>query len=74
MTKARFLTEQILAVLKQAKMSLVVSDLIPQLGISENPFTEGRSNMAGPLFEKMLKHHSSTKHKQLLGSPLLAPM
>ena len=47
MKKKRFSTEQIVAVLKQAEMGLAVSDLIRQLGISEQPFfTAGRSNMA----------------------------
>lgn len=35
MKKKRFSPEQIVAVLKQAEMGLAVSDLIRQLGISE---------------------------------------
>ena len=38
MKKKRFLTEQIVAVLKQADMGVAVADLIRQIGISEQTF------------------------------------
>jgi putative transposase len=38
MKKKRYSTEQIVAILKQAEMGLAVSDLIRQIGISEQTF------------------------------------
>ena len=38
MKRKRYSTEQIVAILKQAEMGLAVSDLIRQIGISEQTF------------------------------------
>ena len=45
--KKRFSTEQIVAVLKQAEMGLAVSDLIRQLGISEQTFYRWKKQYGG---------------------------
>ena len=47
MKKKRFSTEQIVAVLKQAEMGLAVSDLIRQLGISEQTFYRWKKQYGG---------------------------
>ena len=47
MKKKRFSTEQIVAVLKQAEMGLAVSDLIRQLGISEQTFYRWNKQYGG---------------------------
>ena len=47
MKKKRFSTEQIVAVLKQAEMGLAVSDLIQQLGISEQTFYRWKKQYGG---------------------------
>jgi putative transposase len=47
MKKKRFSTEQIVAVLMQAEMGLSVSDLIGQLGISEQTFYRWKKQYGG---------------------------
>ena len=47
MKKKRFSAEQIVAVLKQAEMGLAVSDLIRQLGISEQTFYRWKKQYGG---------------------------
>ena len=47
MKKKRFSTEQIVAVLKQAEMGLAVSDLIQQLGISQQTFYRWKKQYGG---------------------------
>jgi putative transposase len=47
MKKKRFSTEQIVAVLNQAEMGLAVSDLIQQLGISEQTFYRWKKQYGG---------------------------
>ena len=47
MKKKRFSTEQIVAVLKQTEMGLTVSDLIRQLGISEQTFYRWKKQYGG---------------------------
>jgi putative transposase len=47
MKKKRFSTEQIVAVLMQAEMGLSVSDLIRQLGISEQTFYRWKKQYGG---------------------------
>ena len=47
MKKKRFSTEQIVAVLKQAEMGLAVSDIIRQLGISEQTFYRWKKQYGG---------------------------
>ena len=47
MKKKRFSTEQIVVVLKQAEMGLAVSDLIRQLGISEQTFYRWKKQYGG---------------------------
>ncbi len=47
MKQKRFSTEQIVAVLKQADLGLPVSDLIRQIGISEQTFYRWKRQYAG---------------------------
>ena len=47
MRKKRFSVEQIVAVLKQAELGLPVTDLIRQVGISEQTFYRWRKQYAG---------------------------
>lgn len=47
MKKKRFSVEQIVAVLKQAEMGMVVSDLIRQIGISEQTFYRWKKLYSG---------------------------
>jgi putative transposase len=47
MKRSRFSTEQIVAVLKQAEMGLPVSDLIRQIGITEQTFYRWKKKFAG---------------------------
>lgn len=47
MKRKRFSTEQIVAVLKQAEMGLVISDLIRQIGVSEHTFYRWKKQYAG---------------------------
>ncbi len=47
MKRRRFSVEQIVAVLKQAKLGLPVSDLIRQVGISEQTFYRWKKQYAG---------------------------
>ena len=47
MKKKRFSTEQIVAVLNQAEMDLAVSDLIQQLGISQQTFYRWKKQYGG---------------------------
>lgn len=47
MKRRRFSVEQIVAVLKQAELGLPVSDLIRQLGISEQTFYRWKKQYAG---------------------------
>ena len=51
----RFSTEQIVAVLKQAEMGLAVSDLIRQLGISEQTFYRWKKQYGGLQSEQVLE-------------------
>ena len=53
--KKRFSTEQIVAVLKQAEMGLAVSDLIRQLGISEQTFYRWKKQYGGLQSEQVLE-------------------
>jgi putative transposase len=53
MKKKRFSTEQIVAVLKQAEMGLDVSDLIRQLGISEQTFYRWKKQYGGLQWEQV---------------------
>ena len=47
MKRKRFSVEQIVAVLKQAELGLPVSDLIRQVGISEQTFYRWKKQYAG---------------------------
>ena len=47
MRKKRFSVEQIVAVLKQAELGLPVTDLIRQVGISEQTFYRWKKQYAG---------------------------
>ena len=47
MKKKRFSVEQIVAVLKQAEMGMAVSDLIRQIGISEQTFYRWKKLYSG---------------------------
>ncbi len=47
MKKKRFAVEQIVAVLKQAEMGMPVSDVIRQIGISEQTFYRWKKQYAG---------------------------
>jgi putative transposase len=47
MKRKRFSIEQIVAVLKQAELGLPVSDLIRQIGISEQTFYRWKKQYAG---------------------------
>lgn len=47
MKKKRFSVEQIVAVLKQAEMGMAVSDLIRQIGISEQTFYHWKKLYSG---------------------------
>ena len=53
MKKKRFSTEQIVAVLMQAEMGLSVSDLIGQLGISEQTFYRWKKQYGGLQWEQV---------------------
>jgi putative transposase len=53
MKKKRFSTERIVAVLKQAEMGLDVSDLIRQLGISEQTFYRWKKQYGGLQWEQV---------------------
>ena len=55
MKKKRFSTEQIVAALKQAEMGLAVSDLIRQLGISEQTFYRWKKQYGGLQSEQVLE-------------------
>ncbi len=61
MKKKRFSTEQIVAVLKQAEIGLAVSDLIRQLGISEQTFYRWKKQYGG------LQSEQVRELKQLVG-------
>lgn len=47
MKRKRFSTEQIVSVLKQAEMGLAVSDLVRQVGITEQTFYRWRRQYGG---------------------------
>ena len=47
MKRKRFSVEQIVSVLKQAELGLPVADLIRQVGISEQTFTDGNDSTRG---------------------------
>ena len=53
MKKKRLSTEQIVAALKQAEMGLAVSDLIRQLGISEQTFYRWKKQYGGLQWEQV---------------------
>ena len=47
MKRKRFSVEQIVAVLKQAELGMAISDLIRQMGISEQTFYRWKQQYAG---------------------------
>ena len=51
--KKRFSSEQIVPILKHAEMSLAVSDLIRQLGISEKTFYHWKKHYGGLQLEQV---------------------
>ena len=53
MKKKRFSTEQIVSILKQAEMGLAVTDLIRQIGISEQTFYRWKKQYGGLQFEQV---------------------